>query len=232
MLETQSQKYPILFWENLEIGYPGGTSLIYPFSGQISHAGIYAIVGQNGCGKSTLLKTWLGLIPPLRGKLSLQNSPISTQPGLSHGVAYVPQFHAVNKYFHISVVDFIKQGFGPNHKMTEDDKFTISQLLVDWQIRGGLNQSFHELSGGQKVRCMLVRAIVSKPKILFLDEPLASLDVCCQHQLMETLDDMVLNQGVTVLMVDHHLDVFSNFITHNLEFHRHHDDVKSSVQMI
>jgi len=221
----------MLAWENLEIGYNNRQSLIYPFSGHISKPGIYAILGQNGCGKSTLLKTWLGLVPPKDGKITLQNAPLPYHHDISHGVAYVPQSHTVNKYFHISVFDFIKQGFGPKHKVTEQDRLSISQLLTDWQLSGYLEKSFHELSGGQKVRCMLVRAIVSNPKLLFLDEPLASLDVCCQQQLMDTLEDLVTNKQVFVFMVDHHFENYSQYITGKITFHKHHDDVLSSIQI-
>ncbi|MES2615111.1 MAG: ABC transporter ATP-binding protein [Bdellovibrionota bacterium] len=218
----------VLSWENLEIGY-NGRSLVYPFCGEISTPGIYAILGQNGCGKSTLLKTWLGLIPPKNGKITLHNTPLSNHHGISQGIAYVPQFHMVNKYFHISVSDFIRQGFGPNHKLTESDTLNISQLLEDWQLAGYANKSFHELSGGQKVRCMLVRAILSNPKLLFLDEPLASLDICCQQQLMDTLEDLVTKKQVFVFMVDHHFENHAQYITARMTFHRHHDDSMCSV---
>jgi ABC-type Mn2+/Zn2+ transport system ATPase subunit len=220
-----------LAWKNLEIGYNNKQSLTYPFSGQIKDPGIYAILGQNGCGKSTLLKTWLGLIPPQAGKITLHNAPLPHHHDISQGIAYVPQFHSVNKYFHISVFDFIKQGFGPNYKGTVEDKVTIQQLLSDWQLAGYENRSFHELSGGQKVRCMLVRAIVSNPKLLFLDEPLASLDVCCQQQLMDTLEELVANKKVCVFMIDHHFENYSQYITAKITFHKDHDDFLSSVGM-
>lgn len=229
-IKTENNQDCILAWENLEIGYSNTKqSLIYPFSGKISSPGIYAILGQNGCGKSTLLKTWLGLIPPKRGKVILQNALLPYSHDISSGVAYVPQFHTVNKFFHISVFDFIIQGFGPKHKVTEKDKETISQLLTDWQLAGSLSKSFHELSGGQKVRCMLVRAIVSNPKLLFLDEPLASLDVCCQQQLMDTLEDLVKDKKIAVFMVDHHFENYTQYITGRIVFHKHHDDLISSI---
>ncbi len=221
-----------LAWQNLEIGYNNKQNLIYPFSGEISVPGIYAILGQNGCGKSTLLKTWIGLIPPISGKITLQDAPLPYHHDISQGIAYVPQFHTVNKYFHISVFDFIKQGFGPNHKITNQDKLNIEQKLADWQLSGYQHKSFHDLSGGQKVRCMLIRAIVSNPKILFLDEPLASLDICCQQQLMDALKDLVLHKKVFIFMVDHHFEKYSQYITAKICFHKHHDDALSSVHIV
>lgn len=221
-----------LAWTDLEIGYNDKNNLIYPCSGEISKPGIYAILGQNGCGKSTLLKTWLGLLPPLHGTITLQNSPLPHHHDISQGIAYVPQFHTVNKFFHISVFDFIKQGFGPHHTHTKQDKLHIEQLLSDWQLSGYLHRSFHELSGGQKVRCMLVRAIVSNPKLLFLDEPLASLDVCCQQQLMDTLQSLVTNKHIYVFMIDHHFERYSRYITGKILFQKHHDDTLSTVKVV
>ena len=218
-----------LVWNHLEIGY-NKKNLIYPFSGEISKPGIYAILGQNGCGKSTLLKTWLGLVPPLGGEIYLQDHPLPYAHDIRQGVAYVPQFHAVNNYFPITVFDFIQQGFGPNAKIQPSDKQKMTQLLQEWQLEGCGLKSFHDLSGGQKVRCMLVRAIVSNPKILFLDEPLASLDVCCQQLLMDTLEDFVTQKKIFVFMVDHHLENYSQYMTGTIQFHKHHDDALSSVQ--
>jgi ABC-type Mn2+/Zn2+ transport system ATPase subunit len=218
-------------WENLVVGYSDKRPLTYAFSGQIKTPGIYAITGQNGCGKSTLLKTWLGLIKPLSGKITIGNTPLPTHHNISQGIAYVPQFHSVNQYFHITVSDFIKQGYGPNYKVTESDVQKISQLLLQWQLAGFEKKSFHQLSGGQKVRSMLVRAIISKPRLLFLDEPLASLDVCCQLQLMDTLKELVTAHQMCVFMVDHHFENFESYITQKIVFSRKHDEERSFVAL-
>lgn len=219
-------------WNDLVIGYKKAAPLNHAFSGQIDRPGIYAIVGQNGCGKSTLLKTLLGLLAPLSGQVTIGDTPLPKQHHISQGIAYVPQFHSVNPYFHITVLDFVSQGFGPQHTLTPDNKTEIKSLLAQWQLTGFESKSFHELSGGQKVRSMLVRAIISKPKFLFLDEPLASLDLCCQNQLMETLKNLVTEKQVCVFMVDHHFENFSSYITQRVFFTRQHDEEKSSIRIV
>ncbi|WP_148697766.1 metal ABC transporter ATP-binding protein [Silvanigrella aquatica] len=218
-----------LSWNQLVVGYSHKKCLINPFSGEVTQPGIYAIMGQNGCGKSTLLKTWLGLLRPVSGSVYLNDAPIPTEHNISQGIAYVPQFHAVNRYFHISVQDFIKQGRGPQYKFAENDYHEITNLLSEWQLSGYENRSFHEMSGGQKTRVMIVRAIISKPKILFLDEPLASLDICCQQQLMDTLEELTQAHKVCVFIVDHHLENFKNYLTTRFYFTRKHDQEISSV---
>lgn len=220
-----------LSWSQLVVGYPNKKFLTNPFSGNISEPGIYAIVGQNGCGKSTLLKTWLGLIRPLSGTVYLNDNPIPTEHDISQGIAYVPQFHAVNQYFHITVSDFIKQGRGPRYQFTEKDNQEIISLLSEWQLSGYENRSFHELSGGQKTRAMIVRAIISKPKMLFLDEPLASLDICCQQQLMDTLEELTQEYKVCIFIVDHHLENFKSYLTNKISFTRKHDQEISTIVM-
>ncbi|RDB36484.1 metal ABC transporter ATP-binding protein [Spirobacillus cienkowskii] len=218
-----------LSWKDLVIGYPQKASLIHPFSGEISEPGIYAILGQNGCGKSTLLKTWLGLIRPMAGSVLINDAPIPTVHNISQGIGYVPQSHAVNKYFHITVLDFIKQGRGPQYRFTAKDIEDIEALLSEWQLAGYQNRSFHELSGGQKTRAMIVRAILSCPKMLFLDEPLASLDTCCQQQLMDTLEQLACDHKVCIFIVDHHLENFKNYLTRSIAFTRKHDQTRSTV---
>lgn len=214
-------------WQNLVVGYHTKHPLTYPFSGAVSKAGIYAITGQNGCGKSTLLKTWLGLQDPLAGGVYLHGAPLN--PKKLKGVAYVPQFHSVNRFFHISVANFVKQGFGPHHVSTPSDDAQVDALLQQWQLGDYRNRSFHLLSGGQKVRCLVARALISKPQILFLDEPLASLDNCCRKQLMDTLKQLVETQSVCVFMIDHHFDNYANYIESRIDFQREHDNETATV---
>jgi ABC-type Mn2+/Zn2+ transport system ATPase subunit len=219
-----------LTWENLVSGYQRNDPLHVPFSGEIRTPGIYAILGPNGCGKSTLMKSWLGLMKPLQGNVTLNDSPVQGAQHMAQGIGYVPQFHKVNRYFHITVQDFVKQGFGPQHKNTPETQARIEQLLVQWQLDGYAQRSFHDLSMGQKTRAMVARTIVTPPKLLFLDEPLASLDRCCQWTLMKTLQNLTLEKNVCVFMIEHHLENFEEMIAGKVVFERTHDRALCTVQ--
>lgn len=208
----------MLIIDHLVIGY--NAPCVYPISFTIKKPGIYAIVGPNGSGKSTLLKTLVGLIAPLSGTFQISS------PNKS---AYVPQAHSVNKYFHLSLRDFVMQGYGPTTTQTHKDDEKIDSYLKEWQLSAHVKKCFHELSGGQKTRAMIVRALIAQPNILFLDETLASLDSCCQKQLMETLNSLVTNHQTYIFIVDHHLDKFKDFITGWIEFTKHHDDAYAKV---
>ncbi|MCA2959732.1 MAG: ABC transporter ATP-binding protein [Silvanigrellales bacterium] len=223
----------VVEWENLVCGYKGREPLNLPFSGRLETPGVFAIQGPNGSGKSTLLRTWLGLQQPRGGRVSLYGRAPGRVHSISEGLGYVPQFHKVNHYFHLTVRDFVRQGFGPvaqgDPVAEQAREARVSHLLGVWQLEADADRSFHVLSGGQKTRAMVARATASHPRILFLDEPLASLDTCCQQLLMDSLHALAHGGGVCVVMVDHHFEPYAGHLSGKLSFHRGHNREVCSV---
>lgn len=216
-----------LVWENLVVGYQSRPALNRPFSGRLDDGGIYAVMGPNGCGKSTLLKTWLGLLPAQHGSVQIAN--LSPQHFQSK-CAYVPQSQKVNKYFQITVQDFVMQGFGPKPPPREEAILRVRQALVEWDLSAEAQGSFHLLSGGQKTRALVARAILAQPKMIFLDEPLANLDSCCQEQLMNTLHELAHRRNICVVMVDHHFEAYEKFLSARFVFERSHNEEICSIR--
>lgn len=216
-----------LTWDHLVVGYAGREPLNRPFSGTLEDGGIYAIVGPNGSGKSTLLKTWLGLMPPQDGKISLNGHPPGTRQGQ---LTYVPQTQKVNRYFQISIMDFVMQGFGRHPPEKSEALQLVREALVQWELTSEADKSFHLLSGGQKTRALVARAILSKPKMIFLDEPLANLDQCCQEKLMNTLHVLAHRQNICVVMVDHHFEAYEKFLSAKFIFERSHNQEICSIR--
>lgn len=216
-----------LTWKNLVLGHRGRARLNLPFSGTLEDGGIYAIVGPNGCGKSTLLKTWLGLVSPLEGSVVINgHSPELRKTPL----AYVPQTQQVNKFFQISVLDFVLQGFGRTPPSQDEAERKARAALVQWDLSAESGKSFHLLSGGQKTRAMIARALLSNSKMLFLDEPLANLDSCCQQQLMDTLHHLAHSEQICVVMVDHHFESYETLLSAQFVFERAHNDEFCTIQ--
>jgi ABC-type Mn2+/Zn2+ transport system ATPase subunit len=210
-----------LTWDDLVVGYSGREPLNRPFSGVFEDGGIYAIIGPNGCGKSTLLKTWLGLLKPHSGRVSLNGQSLANQQGQ---ITYVPQTHKVNRFFQISVMDFVMQGYGRHPPQKDEALQHARETLVHWELSADAHRSFHLLSGGQKTRALVARAILSRPKMIFLDEPLANLDSCCQEKLMNTLHILAHKQNICVVMVDHHFESYERFLSAQFTFERSHNE--------
>lgn len=216
-------------WNNVVLGYQR-KALNFPFSAEVSESGIYVVSGQNGSGKTTLIKTSLGLLKPISGSVKIFQKDLHKNKKILKNISYVPQSSKVNSFFHIGLSDFILQGLGPKSKISKKDLSSkLETLLEEWQLITLKNKSFHELSGGQKTRALIVRALIRKPKILFLDESLSSLDPCCQTQLMTTLYDLSRLHGICVIMIEHHYKSYTDFLTGFINFNREHDTITSKV---
>ena len=216
-------------WNNVVLGYQS-TALNYPFSAEVNESGIYVVSGQNGSGKTALIKTSLGLLKPISGSVRIFQKDLNKNKNILKNISYVPQFSKVNSFFHIGLSDFVIQGLGPKPKISKKElNLELENLLAEWQLLAIKNKSFHELSGGQKTRALIVRALIRQPKILFLDEPLSSLDPCCQKQLMKTLYELSELNGICVIMIEHHYKSYTDFLTGFVNFNREHDTITSKV---
>lgn len=174
------------------------------------HSGDFiVIIGPNGGGKTTLLKLTLGILKADRGQILL----FGHRPHESlHRVGYVPQDIHVNKGFPISVRDVVRmgkvKGGGGWKGLSKKDSALVQRVLerVDmWEHRA---RPIDELSGGQRQRVFLARALISEPEILFLDEPISSVDTRGQTEFYDFLNE--LNERVTIVIVSHDAMVLSS----------------------
>ena len=154
------------------------------------HGGeIITLIGPNGAGKSTLLKLALGLIQPSSG----QRNVIS---GLRIG--YMPQKISLPETLPINVEQFLKLARGYH-------KSQLSQICHRLNISHLLDNPMQKLSGGELQRVLLARALMSKPELLILDEPVQGLDVSGQSELYHLITDLKDELNCGVLMVSHDL---------------------------
>ena len=171
-----------------------------------------AIIGPNGGGKTTFLRTILGLVKKEKGEILLNNKDIEKSRYL---IGYVPQFSYVDRKFPISVLEVVmtgilKPGINPFFKFSKNDKNLALEKLKMVGIDHLADRQIADLSGGEFQRLLIARALATEPKILFLDEPTASVDPYSREQIYTLLQE--LNKSITVVMVTHDMHVVSKIV--------------------
>ncbi len=170
-----------------------------------------SVVGPNGGGKTTLLRLVLGLLRPSRGEIRVFGvTPEEARPR----TGYMPQHAQLDPQFPATVMDVALMGrlgqgrpFGPYSKR---DKEAVVTALEQVGLRDLHKKSFASISGGQRQRLFIARALAGEPDLLLLDEPTANLDVVMEGDLYELLQ--TLNQRMTVVMVSHDLGFVSKLV--------------------
>ncbi len=169
-----------------------------------------AIIGPNGGGKSTLLKLILGILSPSHGEIKVFNKP-PTQARAEIG--YVPQNTNVNTDFPIKVLDVVLIGNTHGKKSmfgyTQEERKCALEALEQVGMKGYEKHKIGALSGGQRQRVMIARAICSRPKLLILDEPTASIDATGQKDIYDLLKK--LNKEITIIVVSHDISVILGY---------------------
>lgn len=201
---------------------------------EVPTGGIVAIIGSNGSGKTSLLNVVLGLLPVASGDVRV----LGQRPGEANAsIGYVPQNYASASGEAIRVCDAItlglngtRWGFG---RPTRDDRARVDAILDAVGAGAFARRRLSELSGGQRQRVAIAEALVARPKILILDEPLASLDLRNQREIVQLLDGLNKELGVTILVVAHDLNpllgVLSSAI-YLLDGHAHFDTLDGVVE--
>jgi ABC-type Mn2+/Zn2+ transport system ATPase subunit len=166
---------------------------------------LLAVVGPNGAGKSTLLKLMAGLIRPWSGRIQVLGGPAGRE---AHRVAYVPQAELVDWAFPVTVEDVVMMGrfprLGPLRRPGADDRRAVHDALEQVHMYGQLRTQIGRLSGGQRRRVFLARALAAEPDVFLLDEPVTGIDATTQELLMDLLEAQA-QRGKTVIATTHDL---------------------------
>ena len=154
---------------------------------------VVGLVGPNGAGKSTLLNLAVGMITPTTGTVEVLGAAAGTQQAK---VGYVAQ--DTPTYQRLSVADHLRLGARLNPAWDETlAQQRIQHLKLDPKQRAG------KLSGGQRAQLALTLAVAKRPRLLILDEPVASLDPLARREFLQSLMEVVVDQGVSVVMSSH-----------------------------
>lgn len=184
-----------------------GKKVLSDVSLTINQGDFYAITGPNGGGKTTLMRIILGLIKPTSGSVEI------LQPELRIG--YLPQKSRVDSRFPISVNEVISSGLLAIPELSRDErkKRTLEMLqlvgLAEHQAK-----AFGALSGGQQQRALLARSIISRPRLLVLDEPLSYVDKHFEQRIYEIISRLA--GETTILLVSHEMTAIARMATHRL----------------
>jgi len=171
----------------------------------IEAGSLLAVIGPNGAGKSTLLKVMAGLLAPWRGRVEI----LGATPGReSRRVAYVPQAEAVDWQFPVTVRDVVIMGrypmLGPFRRPRLVDRRAVDEALEKVGMADQWNTQIGRLSGGQRRRVFLARALAADPALYLLDEPVTGIDATTQEDLMDILE-AESRRGRTVVATTHDL---------------------------
>lgn len=169
--------------------------------------GIVAVIGSNGSGKTTLLQMVLGLIPAARGKIEV----FGGRPGQANDrIGYVPQHYAETSGEAVRAIDVVLLGLTGRRwafgRSTEAQRGQVDRALAAVEATDIAGRRLSTLSGGQRQRVALAAALVAEPQMLILDEPLASLDLHSQRDIVALLARLHAQLGVTILVVAHDLN--------------------------
>ncbi len=189
---------------DVSAGYGDRTALEH-VSVAVEPGSLLAVVGPNGAGKSTLLKLMAGLLQPWSGRVEILGAPSGRE---ARRVAYVPQAELVDWAFPVTVEDVVMMGrfprLGPIRRPGADDRRAVRDALEQVGMAAHLRTQIGRLSGGQRRRVFLARALAAEPDLFLLDEPVTGIDPTTQELLMDLLEAQA-KRGKTVVATTHDL---------------------------
>ena len=191
---------PFLIGERMTGGYGGGADILHECTVAVDPGQIAVIVGPNGAGKSTAMKAIFGMLNIHQGSVRLDGEDISSltpQDRVAKGMAFVPQ--TSNVFTSLTVEENLEMGA---FLRRDDINVTMQQVFELFPIlKEKRKQAAGELSGGQRQQVAVGRALMTKPKVLMLDEPTAGVSPIVMDELFDRIIE-VAKTGISILMVE------------------------------
>jgi ABC-2 type transport system ATP-binding protein len=181
--------------------YPGGVEAVKGISFAVEPGEVFALLGPNGAGKSTTVGMLTTTVRPTSGSARLAGHDVASEPIAARSVSSV--------VFQEPVVDRSLTGrrnLALHAQLWRAPRARIDEVAVSFGLDGLLDRPVETYSGGQRRRLELARALVSDPRVLFLDEPTVGLDPLIRHELLDVIDGLRERGGLTVLLTTHYLD--------------------------
>lgn len=188
----------------------GRTPIVHDISLTLKPAQLVALLGPNGAGKTTFIKTLAGLTLPTRGTITFNDTDITqhaTHERVAQGIVYLPQHNAL--FMHLSILDNLRVIFDYHPYWAERDETEFLESAHTLLSRVGLqkitNRPAGVLSGGQKRKLEVARALLMQPRVLICDEPFAGVDPKSTAELSALFTKLVQTDRLSILLSDHNV---------------------------
>lgn len=199
--------------QDVTVTYRNGHTALRNASFDIPTGTITALVGVNGAGKSTLFKAIMGFVPTAKGQISVLGMPVKDALKLNT-VAYVPQSEEVDWSFPVLVEDVVMMGryghMGFLRNPSAKDRAEVTKALERVNMNDFRTRQIGELSGGQRKRVFLARALAQEGRVILLDEPFTGVDVQTEDAIIALLRDL-RDEGRVMLVSTHNLGSVPEF---------------------
>ncbi|HEN20557.1 MAG TPA: heme ABC transporter ATP-binding protein [Desulfobacteraceae bacterium] len=189
----------------------GNNPVLKKISFSVNKGNFFIIIGPNGSGKTTLMRIISGILKPDEGELDILGRPIHkySRKSMARIIAFVPQLEVVD--FPFTVYEIVLMGRSPHQGMLglekKSDLEVIGQAMEFTGVEHLARRRLDQLSGGERQRVFIARAISQEPQIILLDEPTASLDLRHQVRVMDLMERLKNEKGITVIMVSHDVNL-------------------------
>ena len=186
----------------------GGRQVLSDVSFSLGRGEFTGIIGPNGAGKTTLLRVILGLVEPSAGQVLVEGRPLHNKNKSSIG--YVPQKLVIDPDMPLRARDVVSLGLD-GHRLgfsfpSRQRRELVDRALEDVGAASYADARVGELSGGEQQRVLVAHALISRPKLLLLDEPLANLDLRSEQEIVTVLGRLTREHGIAVLLSAHDMN--------------------------
>ncbi len=222
MPATDGNERSGIFAQDVTVTYRNGHTALLDAGFEVPQGTVTALVGVNGAGKSTLFKAIMGFVPAARGVIRLLGR--SVEQALSENlVAYVPQSEEVDWSFPVLVEDVVMMGryghMGWLRRPSASDHEAVAEALSRVNMTDYRKRQIGELSGGQRKRVFLARALAQEGRVILLDEPFTGVDVKTEEQIIALLREL-RDEGRVMLVATHNLGSVPEFCDHTVLVNR------------
>lgn len=214
-LSTPSDpRTPVIRLTDISAGYDRRRPVLRDINLDLYRGDFMAITGPNGGGKTTLLRTMLRLLPPVGGKVEYFNAEGESSKRLHIG--YLPQKSEIDTRFPITVEDVVLSGLyhGLRPRITAADRNRLDEMLATVGAENFRHRPISDLSGGQLQRTLLGRALISRPELLVLDEPLSYVDKQFERQIYGLVSEA--SRSATIVLVSHEMSIISTMANRHI----------------